>query len=246
MTEAEWLTSTDPQAMLAWIQTGGESSNRPRNPPTDRKLRLFACACCRQVWDSIKSTSARAVVEVAEKYADGLVKLSGMEAAERLWERRNAYGYEPTDVLIDICGRASRYIVEHNLARDREVASPIQAALLRDIFGNPFQPVTPAAKCSECHGKQGRFAKVNGGYDSEWIECSKCAGKGILTVAWFTPTVLAIATAIHEDRDFEDMPILADALQDAGCDNDGILSHCRDSGPHIRGCWVLDLILGKE
>jgi hypothetical protein len=233
MTEAEWLASDDPQAMMALGGLRGRLLDSP-SAYCRRKLRLFACACCRQVWDSIKSTSARAVVGVAEKYADGLVNLSAMDAAERRWERNG--GYEPTDVLIDICGRAPRYIVEHNLARNREVAPSLQAALLRDIFGNPFRPVCPPVACAD-----GPVCPQHG-------------------FAWLTPTVLRIAEAIYADRDFSIMPILADALEDAGCDNAELLAHCRDDvkcsdcdggwiplgGPHVRGCWVLDLILGKE
>ncbi|MCE9561744.1 MAG: hypothetical protein K8U57_06775 [Planctomycetes bacterium] len=81
---------------------------------------------------------------------------------------------------------------------------------LRDIFGNPFRPVT---------------------FDSEWR----------------SDTALSLAKHIYESRDFSTMPILADALQDAGCDNDDILHHCRDAnGVHVRGCWVVDLVLGKS
>jgi hypothetical protein len=65
--------------------------------------------------------------------------------------------------------------------------------------------------------------------------------------AWRTDTAVALARTMYESRDFSAMPILADALQDAGCDNDAILSHCRDANqPHVRGCWVVDLVLGKE
>ena len=64
--------------------------------------------------------------------------------------------------------------------------------------------------------------------------------------AWLTSTVVALARQMYESRDFGAMPILADALQDAGCDNDDILNHCRGPGPHVRGCWVVDLVLGKE
>jgi hypothetical protein len=64
--------------------------------------------------------------------------------------------------------------------------------------------------------------------------------------AWLTSTVVTLARQMYEARDFGAMPILADALQDAGCDNDDILTHCRVPGPHVRGCWVLDLVLGKE
>ncbi len=64
--------------------------------------------------------------------------------------------------------------------------------------------------------------------------------------AWLTPTTVAIATAIYADRAFDRMPILADALEEAGCVNADVLLHCRGGGPHVRGCWVVDLLLGKE
>jgi hypothetical protein len=63
--------------------------------------------------------------------------------------------------------------------------------------------------------------------------------------AWRTSTVVSIARGMYESRDFSAMPILADALQDAGCDSDDILAHCRGDSPHVRGCWVVDLVLGK-
>jgi hypothetical protein len=64
--------------------------------------------------------------------------------------------------------------------------------------------------------------------------------------SWLTSTVLALAHQMYDSRDFSPMPILADALQDAGCDNEEVLKHCRGPGPHIRGCFVLDLLLGKD
>ncbi|MBP3953753.1 hypothetical protein J8F10_00360 [Gemmata sp. G18] len=64
--------------------------------------------------------------------------------------------------------------------------------------------------------------------------------------SWRTSTAIAIASQMYESRDFSAMPILADALQDAGCDNANVLDHCRSPGPHVRGCWVVDLVLGKE
>ena len=64
--------------------------------------------------------------------------------------------------------------------------------------------------------------------------------------SWRTSTALAIAQGIYDDRAFDRLPILADALQDAGCENDDILNHLRCDGPHVKGCWALDLVLGKE
>ena len=64
--------------------------------------------------------------------------------------------------------------------------------------------------------------------------------------SWLTSTVLKLAEGMYESRDFSPMPILADALQDAGCDHTDVLDHCRSDGPHVRGCWVVDLVLGKS
>ena len=93
---------------------------------------------------------------------------------------------------------------------------PIQANLVRDIIGNLFHPVA-------------------------------------LDLAWQTPTVTALATATYEERmlpagtlDPDRLAVLADALEDAGCDNADILSHLRGAGPHVRGCFVVDLLLGKK
>ena len=64
--------------------------------------------------------------------------------------------------------------------------------------------------------------------------------------AWRTDTAVALARHIYDRREFSALPILADALQDAGCDDDDVLNHCREPGLHVRGCWVLDGVLGKE
>jgi len=84
-----------------------------------------------------------------------------------------------------------------------------QASLVRDIFGNPFRPIT-------------------------------------FLPAWRSDTVVQLAKQMYESREFRAMPILADALQDAGCDSDDMLSHCRAPGAHVRGCGVVDQVLGKE
>jgi hypothetical protein len=64
--------------------------------------------------------------------------------------------------------------------------------------------------------------------------------------AWRTTTTIALAAAMYESRDFAAMPVLADALEEAGCDSPEVLAHCRDAaGVHVRGCWVVDLVLGK-
>jgi hypothetical protein len=89
---------------------------------------------------------------------------------------------------------------------------------LHEVFGNPFAP-----------RRRRKNAPRRG-----WM----------FDPAWATETVQSLARTIYANRDFGAMPILADALQDAGCDNDDILAHCRGRGPHVRGCWVVDLVLG--
>jgi hypothetical protein len=64
--------------------------------------------------------------------------------------------------------------------------------------------------------------------------------------SWRTSTVVALAEGVYADRAFDRLPILADAIEDAGCDHPDILAHCRGAGPHVRGCWVVDLVLGRR
>ncbi|WP_227254425.1 hypothetical protein [Frigoriglobus tundricola] len=66
-----------------------------------------------------------------------------------------------------------------------------------------------------------------------------------LQVEWLTSDVLALARGIYADRAFDRMPILTDALQDAGCDDADLLDHCREPGAHVRGCWAVDRLLGR-
>ncbi len=61
---------------------------------------------------------------------------------------------------------------------------------------------------------------------------------------WHTSIAVGLASHLYDSRDFSLMPILADALEEAGCDHADILSHCRGDGPYVRGCWVVDLVLG--
>jgi hypothetical protein len=84
-----------------------------------------------------------------------------------------------------------------------------QAALLRDIFGNPFRAVTT-------------------------------------DTSWLTAKARKLAQPMYSRRRFQETPHLADALEEAGCTNREILDHCRGPGPHLRGCWVIDLVLGKS
>ena len=199
MTEAEWLTCTDPGRMLDYLE---DSSS-------DRKLRLFVCAGCRRVWLLLTYDRSTRGVEVAERYADG--KATARELARSL---------SPSllrDRRLVGPGRDLAYAAARSfVVSTPDTVAAAQSALLRCIFGNPFRPI---------------------GFNPDWQ----------------TPTVRGLATAAYDDRILpaghlhrDRLAVLSDALEDAGCDNADILSHLRGPGPHVRGCWVVDLVLGKE
>jgi uncharacterized protein (TIGR02996 family) len=230
---ADWLTSDDPAAMLAWIrETGGESSNRPRNPPSDRKQRLFSCACCRQVWVRLDDDGRRSV-EVAERYADGnevplLDTNDAVSLTDAEWGAR---------------------LVASGSVKTCEAAT--RADILRDIFGNPWRPVrldTTRPACPHCRST--RFIAISVDemaclacfkrfcWSNDWCKCP--------WLTWSNDLIPTMARHIYDDRAWGELPILADALEEAGCAEEEILRHCRQPGLHARGCWVIDLLLGKE
>jgi hypothetical protein len=108
---------------------------------------------------------------------------------------------------------------EEATARDRLARTAIQAeeraqaAILRELFGNPFRPSPPLP------------ASV---------------------LAWNEGTVRRLAEGIYEERAFDRLPILADALEEAGYDDEPVLGHCRSAGSHFRGCWAVDLVLARS
>jgi hypothetical protein len=210
MTESEWRTAFEPHAMLEFLQKNGKV--------TDRKLRLFAVACSRRVWDLIDALG-RAAVEAAETFADGLVGPEEMRAARLACQGaggQSAWYASASNPAIAArnAARSAQSGVKAQIGSDTQQLLA-QAELVREIFGsslgNSFHPAT---------------------IDSAWP-------------AWNGGPAAKIAQAIYDERAFERMTILADALEKAGCDNEEMLSHLRGPGPHVRGCWVLDLILGK-
>jgi hypothetical protein len=228
MTEAEWLAATEPKPMLAIL----------RGKVSDRKLRLLAVACCRRIWHLLDDVRSQNAVLEAERHAVGLLTdeqltvfsnkakeafiqisnagpivsqtskntLAGMAVWSATLCRSDKSFFFPEDPIF---GMADFTTSKAAAASDKYYLEVMfQATLVRDIFGNPYRPVT-------------------------------------FNQAWLTSTVLALATGIYNERAFDRMPILAHALQDAGCDNEEVLNHCRQPGEHVRGCFVVDLLLGK-
>ncbi len=253
MTEAGWLRCTKIQSMLDFL---GDKA-------TKRKVRLFAVACCRRLWTRLTDERSRRLIEVAERYADGAASEDELQEAvsaavlaeraaeaahrptvwpavgERRAEARSAYVLSlaawnaagavvrlaedvpdvvaafaldgAADVIPEEPPGSPGWLATYKTARSRERKA--QKALLNDIFGNPFRPMSA--------------------FDPAWR-------------AWNDGTVPKLAQAIYEDRAFDRLPILADALEEASCTDQEILGHCRSGGEHVRGCWVVDLIIGKE
>jgi hypothetical protein len=222
MTEAEWLACTDPVRML--IHLGKRTKQ-------GRKARLFAVACCRRIWHLMVDPRSQGAVLMSEQYADRLEKKDTLtEVAGKAWQAiRELLTSQSSPSQAQAADAAWRtaglnYVrmgaasaLQAVESRTEEAA--VQATLLRCIFGNPFRPVAlkPA-----------------------WL-------------AWQGGTIPKLAQGIYEERalpsgelDTARLAVLADALEEAGCDNTDILNHCRQPGPHVRGCWVLDLILGME
>jgi hypothetical protein len=236
VTESEWLACTDPKAMMEFL----------RRKASERKLRLFTVAWCRGIWHLLQDERSRKAVEIAERYVDGFASEQEREAAEEAADQarrdavrsRQAANYTIPEMFTNAAS-ASRITVIPKDNMDTEAGLAVIAVrslialdqtsglgsratqkatcclTLRELVGNPFRPVS-------------------------------------LAPAQRTPTVTALATAAYEERhlpagtlDSDRLAILADALEDAGCDDADILAHLRGPGPHVRGSWVVDLLLGK-
>lgn len=270
MTEQQWLTSDNPSTMLEHM-----TRNRTEEYPgmSDRKLRLFACGCVRQSWQLLDQKS-RHVVEVAEKFADGKttkeetfrLASSCMTIARCLMPTWDST--EEAKAIIDTAR-------VHNTARLPEYVS-----IFRDVVGNPFKKV-------KWWKNRKNMVDLGPGTHESWVPYDHVKP----WLVWNDRTVTKLARKIYDEQAFHEMPLLADALLDAGCDDESVLEHCRGNkcrlcngrgvierpiicGPdlseeemrriadeagspiicpscrnikpnfHVRGCWVLDLILG--
>jgi hypothetical protein len=217
MTEAKWLASGYHSAMLDFLRTNGVDGHR--------KYRLLLVAYCRAFLPMLLADEAtRRVVEAAEAYADGTI-----ERVELARTKRAALKAVERQPRLDLAVRG----VTHGL--------PIREAVEFPFFcirpwrtGNHNRP-TPAQQRRLCQlirdifGNPFRPATA----DPDWLK-------------WNGGTVPKLAQAIYDERRFADLPILADALEEAGCVNADLLDHCRRPGEHVRGCWAVDLLLGKE
>src|SRR5262245_1661340 len=221
MTEAQWLAGDDPVMMLKFAA-------RKASP---RKLRLFAVACCRRLFgDRIEDDRTRATLAVAERYADDRATKEDLvrarqpagAAREHSWRAARAawwttYGRAPA---------AARGVLT------QAVPPPWQSNAVRAPRARPAPLSHPTLRsaCSLLRELFNPFCRVQP--DPTWL-------------AWNEGTAAFLARAIDAEGRFADLPVLADALEEAGCQDASLLNHLR-TGDHVRGCWALDLLIGKK
>ncbi len=237
MIETEWLNCTDPQPMLDFLK--GKAS--------DRKLRLFLFACVRRMWDRIPDDRLKRAIEVSERHTDGLVDNAALgivvKDAHRARRKRSGFDqavyeaarYHPGSVFgntatIYLPGAAASFAVP-------DVPPFAMGVVEGDKFVTKDLPMTPA--------HMAWLAVRDAEYDAQAQLLHEIFGNPFHPVAadptWLTPNVISLAQTIYDERAFKRMPELATELEQAGCTNADILAHCRQSGDHVRGCWVIHL-----
>ncbi len=186
---------------------------------TYRKGRLFAIACCRAIPNIATDVELFRALEASETLADEPHR--NKEFAPLFEKIQRSGSFDNTTFAV-------RYT--NDLVPGKAMFMTWYPALLASAQpGEQFRERIQLPFVRDVFGNP--FQKVR--IDSVWL-------------AWNDATVPRIAQAIYDERAFDRLPILADALEDAGCDNADLLAHCRGDGPHVRGCWVVDLLLGKS
>ena len=194
-----------------------------RDEESSRKLRLFGCATCRRIWHLFTMEESRACVETAERYADGQANPSQLSAAAQ-----RAMNF-PWRVV------SEEYLTAEAAAET--AFSPDSDSVAHHVS---VVAVNTSLAANENEERVAQSSLLRDIFGNPFRPVA-------LDPAWLTSTVIALAEGIYQDRAFERLPILADALQDTGCDSDDILTHCRDTAlTHVRGCWVIDLLTGRK
>ena len=221
MTVEEWERCGDPRDMMPQFQY-----YRPF-----RKFRHLVCACLHTVDDELKAAQLTHFVEVVERAANETISEDERSDAAQELLRLEYMDLDAGQLIATL---------RHALYEESEqLPSGIVAGA---VWGS-------LSAIDELMGfNQGRFGTENGLLYSALVRdiFGNPFRPIVFDPTWRTSTAVALARGIYDDRAFDRMPILADALQDAGCDDDELLAHCRGPRPHVRGCWVVDLVLGKN
>jgi hypothetical protein len=223
MTEAEWLASEYLWQMLAFLADF--------RPASARKARLMGCAWCRRIWRSLTDHN-RALVAAVEEHPEGTGDEPGLKAAIRAAVAGGRLGLNVTPA-----DRAAVWLWKSFLVEGRsyqthliDCACGISGHAATATDDEAAERATQAALLLDVFGSP--FHRLPAP-DPAWL-------------TWNGGTVTKVAQAIYDERAFDRLPVLADALEDAGCTDPELLGHLRSPGPHARGCWAVDLLLGKE
>jgi hypothetical protein len=234
MTEAEWLTGEEPDWLVESLYLGRIAS--------DRKYRLFTCACCLRL-GSIFPTASLALLSAAEAFCDGLIPESVIREQCRTtaWpmDEPGIGEQHPTQYLHQaaLCAAGEPYSFEEWEEVKEPDSRPSAAGAVIYLSLATRDQQNWLELCREERSQQMHFLRDVFGNPFRPVA---------FDAKWRTDTVVSLAKGMYESRDFSATPILADALQDAGCGSADILDHCRGEGVHVRGCWVIDLLLEKE
>jgi hypothetical protein len=195
------------------------------------------CAACRRHWLLLEVECLRSAVEISEQYADGTVGRAELaKAATAAWHivrplPRSAPGYHAGWAAAWSTAPDNRYFAENASAYLLDDTGGIIKYLLGALGVVTARP----ERLSQAHLLCDIFGNP----------FRPCHPLPVAVLAWNDGTVRRIAAGIYEQRAFDRLPILVDALLDAGCHDEELLAHCRGAGPHVKGCWAVDLILGR-
>ncbi len=216
MTEADWLAATDPVPMLAHLDALRLTSLR--------KARLLRVAAARSVWTELADERWRAAVEVAESYADGKC-----DESEVVRHQKVLYG---------------RYMTRGGGTWPGELDDPHHCMAQACVNGDKLVAMLSGGSAwrgySVPHTSRQLPALILDLYGNPFRPAPPTDPR------WLSAAAIDLAHAIYDGRAFDRMPELAGALEAAGCDSAELLAHCRGAGPHARGCWALDLVLGRR
>jgi hypothetical protein len=248
--EASWLACTNPDALLTYVLARADA----------RKLRLYACACARRVWDLLRFDASRHAIENAERHADGLVGEAELLAAERgawdVWMGRGALPEQAARAAALADPREAARTASRTV-RDALVAGSMRAwhEASRSVLHMTTTEGRAAAASAVVREREPAWRATHVWTEREGATLLRDVfGNPFRPVRaapawreWNGGCVAGMARDIYDGRHFGDLPILADALEEAGCADEQLLGHFRSGKEvvHVPGCWGLDALLGR-
>lgn len=269
MTESDWLVSDQPKEMIGALFEGD------RRRSSERKFRLFACACVRRLWGRLGDPRSREAVEIAERYADSAEENAG-ELQEALYavhqvalgladdlarSRLTCPSDEEAAAACSLGAAASAASAAAHAAEDAAdyVYNAAVAAAERSVEAAGYVATEAFYAAGQGYAStDGELEALRQAEAAEQLaqaDLLRCVvgnpfrAKHAIDPLWLTWNdciVRRLAEGIYAERRFGDMGVLADALEEVGCMDQEVLAHLRSPGPHARGCHVVDLLLGRD